>query len=92
MFTKNKNETILVCDCNSIEHQMLILKYDDGVYVDIHLNKIPFWKRLIYGIKYIFGYQSIYGAFDEFIFKKEHADKLIEVGNYLNSLKNENNN
>lgn len=88
----NKEETILICECNSIEHQMMILKDEDAVYAEVHLNKLPLWQRLVYAIKYVFGYQSAYGAFDEFIFKKEHADKLIEVGNYLNSLKDENNN
>lgn len=34
-------------------------------------------------IKYIFGYQSVYGHFDEFFFKKSDADKLLKVVNFL---------
>ena len=51
--------------------------------MDIHLAKRSFLERLIYGIKYIFGYQCKYGAFDEFIFKKEHSKQLIDVANKL---------
>jgi hypothetical protein len=52
-------------------------------YVHIHLTKKPFWERVKYGFKYIFGYQSRYGAFDEFIFNPEDADKLQKVVDYL---------
>jgi hypothetical protein len=36
-----------------------------------------------YGIKYIFGYKSRYGAWDEFLLNPEDADKLQDVVNYL---------
>ena len=54
-------------------------------YVHIHLNKQTFWERLVHGVKYIFGYQCRYGAFDEFIFNPEDAPKLQELVNHLNS-------
>lgn len=44
-----------------------------------------FWQRLKYAIKYVFGYKSKYGAFDEFIFRKEDADKLQSIVDYLKS-------
>jgi hypothetical protein len=86
-----KTKDILICECNSTDHQMILLYSDDetdGIkypmcYVHVHLNKKPFWDRLKYGIKYIFGYQSRYGAFDEFIFNPEDADKLQNLVNYL---------
>lgn len=34
-------------------------------------------------IKYIFGYKSMHGHFDEFIFKKSNTDKLQKVVNFL---------
>ena len=60
-----KNTTdILICDCNSTEHQIVIYydkdEYDSlGItipmcYFHIHLNKRPFWERVKYGIQYIF--------------------------------------
>jgi hypothetical protein len=48
-----------------------------------------FWKRLVYGIKYIFGHKSKYGAWDEFIFNPNDADKLQELVDYLKKQNNE---
>jgi len=39
----------------------------------------------LYGIKYIFGYQSKYGAFDEFIINPKDANKLEKIVKYLKS-------
>jgi ethanolamine utilization protein EutP (predicted NTPase) len=38
---------------------------------------------LVHGVKYIFGYKSKYGAWDEFIFNSNDADKLQELVDYL---------
>jgi hypothetical protein len=87
---KNNPPEIFICDCYSTEHQMVILYSEDGgypmVYSHIHLNKRPLWERLKYGIKYIFGHKSRYGAFDEFVFNPDDADKLQGVVNYLKQL------
>ncbi|MBR1436345.1 MAG: hypothetical protein IJ584_14685, partial [Bacteroidales bacterium] len=53
------------------------------VYIAVHLNKKPFWKRLKYAIKYIFGYQCKYGAFDEIILNPDDAERLQKVVDYL---------
>ena len=42
-----------------------------------------FLKRVWSAIKYIFGYRSKYGHFDEFIFNKEDSDKLQKIVNHL---------
>ena len=78
-------EEILVCACSSVEHQIVISKDEEDkiVYCEIHLAKLPFLKRLWKGIKYIFGYKCVFGNFEEFIFSKDHGDKLIELGNFL---------
>ena len=90
-YPKDGDKDIIICGCHSTEHQMVILYSDeDGypmVYSHIHLNKRPFWDRLKYGIKHIFGYKSRYGAFDEFIFNPDDADKLQKVVDYLNQIK-----
>ena len=88
---KNKKD-ILICDCHSPEHQ-LIIQYDsdedsNGVkhpmcYFHIHLKKRPFWERVKYGINYVLGRRCNYGAFDEFIFNPEDADKLQNLVNHL---------
>ena len=88
-----ESHDIFICDCHSTEHQMIVCYSEDEspngvkypmVYVHTHLNKKPFWSRLKYGIKYIFGYQSRYGAFDEFIINPKDSNKLSEIIEYLN--------
>lgn len=78
---------LFICSCENIEHQIVFSYFEDdnihNVYITTHLNKKPFWKRLKYGIKYIFGYQSKYGAFDEFIFNPNDAIKLQKVVDFL---------
>jgi len=81
-------EEIVICECGSVEHQIIFTydedEYDDKeVYALIHLNKKPFWKRVSYGLKYIFGRQSNYGAFDEFIFNPKDVNKLQSLVDYL---------
>lgn len=88
---KNKEE-IFICDCHSTDHQVVVYYESDEneygtkypmCYFHIHLNKLPFWERVKYGLKYIFGRQCRYGAFDEFIINPDDADKLQEIVNYL---------
>ena len=86
----NKPE-VLICDCHSTDHQMILLpmeeKYGDItekiVYVHVHLAKKPFWERVQYALKYIFGYQCAYGAFDEILITKNNIDKLDEIVKYI---------
>lgn len=88
---KNKegDKSILICECHNLEHQICVFKDedDDVAYVSIHLVPGTFFERLKNGIKYIFGHRSRYGDFDEFLFKKEHGDFLIDLGNFLNKNK-----
>jgi len=79
---------ILICSCNSTDHQMVIYKHTDPlygpeIYVHIHLINRSFWYRLKYAVKYLFGYKSRYGAWDEFILDPMHADKLGELFYHL---------
>lgn len=78
---------LVVCSCGNNEHQMIFTTFpDEGfVYAIIHLTKLPFLKRLKLGIKYIFGYQSRYGAFDEIVLDKYHIPSLEKV---ISKLKN----
>ena len=81
-----ERETI-ICQCESIEHQATFrwFEYDNGgdVYLEIHLKPLGLFRRIINGIKYIFGHRSIYGDFDGMIIKKEDGWKLERVVNYL---------
>lgn len=78
---------LFICSCENTEHQIVFSYFEDddihNVYATIHLRKKSLWARLKYGIKYIFGYQSRYGAFDEFIFNPNDARRLQKVVNFL---------
>lgn len=78
-------EKLIICECHNPEHQIIVYydNEDNYAYLEYHLSKLPFWERLKYGIKYIFGYQSKYGAFDEIIIGEKYADYFIELGNKL---------
>ena len=80
-------QELLLCECASSEHQMIIRYFEDDqestVYVDVHLVKRSFWDRLKHGLKYIFGYKSKYGAWDEIIMGPQHIKSLESVVKYL---------
>jgi hypothetical protein len=87
----NKNTTglmspaLLICNCSSTEHQIIVEhdSEDNLVYCHIHLVQQGFWKRVKAGLKYIFGYKCKYGQWEEFIFDHKHADKLRELSELL---------
>ena len=78
-------QKLIVCACHNVEHQMIIDydKEDNLAYVEFHLVKLPFFKRVKHGIKYIFGHKSRYGDFDEMIIDDAYADYFIDLGNKL---------
>lgn len=83
-----RKQHLLICSCHSTDHQIVIYKESDPLYgpecyVHIHLVRRSFWYRLKYAIKYIFGYKSCYGAWDEFILEPKHIAALEDVINHL---------
>lgn len=85
-----EKEEIILCACHSFEHQAIFYIEQDTpkiteLYVYFHLQKRnKFLTRLKYGIKYIFGYNSCFGAWDEFIFDDKNLHQLKEYLNKLN--------
>ena len=78
----------LICQCCSMEHQFSFVWWKDEdldgeVYMEVHLTPFSFWKRLKNGIKYIFGYRSMYGDFDDIILRKEDVHKIERVVEFL---------
>ncbi len=52
----------------------------DQLSFEVHLNpSYRFWKRLWMGLRFIFGYRSRYGEWDDFHVNVDTADKLITV-------------
>lgn len=79
------NIETLLCQCGSEEHQIQFVWLDDDkeIYVYIHLAPHGFLKRLVNGIKYIFGHRSKYGDFEEIILRPNDATKISKVAKYL---------
>lgn len=47
----------LRCNCGWHRHELTFTSYNDDmgdVFITIHLNFLPFWKRVKYAFKYIF--------------------------------------
>ena len=87
-------EEIILCECSNPEHMMLFstVEGDDEneVFVTFHLVSGNFWQRLKHGIKYIFGYTSKYGDFDELILRPKDAHKFEKVAEHLRTYKTPN--
>lgn len=82
-----------VCACESVEHELIFSYFGDEkgdeifeVFCEVHLAPLNFWRRLWHGIKYIFGYRSMHGDFEEFIFHRDDADKLQRVVDALKGI------
>lgn len=77
-------QKLFICECGDISHQFVLSYYPDDkdwdeAYIEIFLtDNCGFWKRLWYGIKYIFGYKSRFGAFDEILLSHDTAKELKE--------------
>jgi hypothetical protein len=89
-FTKIEDRNFFICECHSLEHQY-IFRYDSEdkfIYCEPHLNNyLPFYKRIVLAIKYIFGFKTSYGSWDEFIFKNEDLDRLENIIKYAKEQK-----
>jgi hypothetical protein len=85
-----KEVDIILCVCNSDEHQWIIHRWPDEreVYIHVYLATRPFWKRLWYGIKYIFGYRCRFGNWDEIVLDSTHANQFQEIANALRGEEN----
>jgi len=81
MGDKFEETEIMICDCNSIEHQAKFYYWKEDNYdvlgILIHLmTHRSIFKRIWYAIKYIFGYKSRFGAWDEFLMSENNRDDL----------------
>lgn len=66
------------CDCGDMDHILRVSYYKEDteeMYVEIHLRQKTFLQRVWHGVKYIFGFRSRYGDFDEFLWAPETARK-----------------
>ena len=76
---------LFLCDCSSSEHQIIFHADPESgqVFCHIHLSQRPFLKRIVYGLRYIFGYHCRYGHWEEFIWNPEDAPNLRSLADML---------
>lgn len=72
------------CACGSTQHQMVFDYFTDDpdwteIYISIHLAKLPWYKRIWVAVRYVFGAQSRYGAFEEIVLMPEQVSQLIKI-------------
>lgn len=88
---KRQDQHLLICSCFSTEHQLVFHLcegddfYQPETFLHVHLVRRSLWYRIKYAIKYIFGYKSRFGAWDEFILDSSHADTLKIIAKHLES-------
>jgi hypothetical protein len=73
---------LFICRCGSLEHMFVVSADGDECFIEVHLAPAPWYKRVIYSIRYLFGWRSKWGDFDEILLDPETAvnlaDKLLE--------------
>lgn len=72
-------EELFVCDCGSVEHQIIVTRDEDDdefVYLSVHLAPIAFYRRLGHAIRYLFGHRSVFGDFQETMLSRDDAERL----------------
>lgn len=75
---------LVLCDCGSAEHQLILSYCDDEepefqmMYVQIHLTTYKnIVKRILRAVRYVFGYKSKYGDWDEIVVSPQTAVDVI---------------
>ena len=74
------------CSCHLPEHTLRFTLDDDpdweAIFIETYLSHyFGFFKRLWYGVKYIFGYKNKYSAFDTTVLCREQIKELRELCN-----------
>jgi len=90
-----ERKELFVCECEWSAHQLIFMyekgidPMDEEIYASVYLNTyMGFWKRLVHGVKYIFGFKSIYGEFDSVILNPDDHERLQAVATQLTELYN----
>jgi len=92
-----EKEDLILCECGSPEHQIIIQKdeefKDRMIYLQIHLRTYNnFFKRIWIATKYIFGYKCRYGNWDEFILTTNNYQPMKNAIEFLENDINKNEN
>jgi len=71
--------TLFTCRCGSIEHIFVITADDEDLFIEVHLAPLPLWQRVRQAVKYVFGYRSKWGDFDEILLDPTQALQLGDL-------------
>ena len=87
----DKNREFILCECYSFDHvwHLFYDEDDDLLYVTSHLRTGNIFKRIIVAIKYVLGYRSRFGEFDEFLIGEDQANKVIKLLSRIGDNKDE---
>lgn len=72
------------CACSTSEHLVKVVydPEDNDIYVEVHLHTWrSIFRRIWIGLKYVFGYKSRYGQWDEVIVKPRDYKRLADIFN-----------
>ena len=77
---------VIKCSCYSPEHCILVTfnQEEKEVYFNYFLETQKWYKRILIGIKYIFGFRSKFGHFGEIIIDEKNIkvfEKIIKCIN-----------
>lgn len=93
---KNNSITeLIIYQWHSYDHMIHIFYDKDEVdlsrseiVISVHLRPLRWHKRIWHAIKYVFGFRSSHGDFDEFLFKPEDYKLLKDAAQYLEDIYN----
>lgn len=76
---------VIICDCGDVEHQIAIYHWsEDDEFLPSEFSFQPHlttyknvFQRLWYAIKYVLGYKSKYGAFDEMLLTENDIEQIV---------------
>jgi len=71
------SELLIRCDCGWNEH-IAILTYWDApeMYLQFYLVAGRWWQRLWVAVRYVLGYKSQFGAWDEIVLGREAVREM----------------
>lgn len=88
---KDLDKEYFECECLAPDHR-IVLSLERGfvskngdsdwspiMYLECHLQRDSFFKRLWRGLRYIFGGRSKWGEYGEFVVRSEDCDKFISA-------------
>jgi hypothetical protein len=62
-----------------MEHIFVITADDEDLFIEVHLAPLPLWQRVRQAVKYVFGYRSKWGDFDEILLDPTQALQLGDL-------------